>query len=180
MKAIRSILNRADLRAEMQSRQHGLTLGEALFWLLLLAGLLVAIYNQFGLANSGGRAANEKANITGIITSVKGIYGVKNDFGTTNITTTLVNNQGAPKSMIVNNGLKNSFDGAVTVTGKSSTFTIAYANVPRKECAELAQVGIDPVAVRVNGTALPIPIEPTAAVSACSSATNAIEWDVGR
>ena len=180
MKAIRSIHRRADLRAEMQSRQSGLTLGEALFWLLLLAGLLVAIYNQFGLANSGSRAANEKANLTGLITSVKGMYGTQNDFGTANITTALVTNQAAPKSMIVNNGLKNSFDGAVTVTGKSSTFTIAYANVPRKECVELAQAGVDPVAVRVNGSALTIPTTPTAVVSACSSAANAIEWDVGR
>jgi hypothetical protein len=180
MKVIRSPLKNAELRKKLQSRQAGLTLGEALFWLLLLAGLLIAVYNQFGLANSSSRAASEKTNLVGLITSVKGMYGTQNDFGTANITSAIVTNQAAPKSMIVGTGLLNNFGGAVTVTGKNATFTIAYAAVPRKECVELAQAGIDPVAVRVNGTAIAMPTSPTAVVTACSAVENSIEWDVGR
>lgn len=160
------------------SAQRGATAFEILLYVGLVALLVVGVFGIYQLAFGSSKVQTEKQNMQAIIGQVNNLYGTNRDFGTANITTVLANTKAAPAPMIVGTGLKNSWNGAVTVTGNSDTFTVQTAAVPQKECIELAQIAVNPVAVRVNGAAQTLPLNATAVAGACTSATNTIAWDI--
>lgn len=160
------------------SRQAGLTLIEAGLVLLVVAIVVIGVISLFRNTNSSAQVQTENSNLQAIVAGVKEMYGTSRDYGTAAMTGALVTNRAVPQPMIVGGNLQNAWDGSVTVVGSSSTFTITYPNVPRKQCAVLAQAPIDPVAVRINGAAQPIPLTAANVVAACSAATNTIAWDV--
>ena len=159
------------------SRQSGLGIIEIA---LVLAVAIVAVYGVYSLYQntlSGTKVQNEQQNALGLASAVKQMYGASNDYGTADITATLVSTRSAPAAMIVGTALHNAWGGTVTVTGASGSFTISEGGVPQKECIQLSQLQINPTAISVNGAAQTIPYTETAAAAACNSATaNTIVW----
>lgn len=163
---------------QTRSRQSGLSLMEIGLVFLVIAIVVIGIVSIYRNANSSAQISTERQNLQAVATATKEMYGTSLDYGTSDITAALVTNRAVPQPMIVGTALRNGWNGNVTVTGNSDTFTIQETNVPRKECATLSQTALEPVAVRINGAAQTIPLVAAAAVSACNGATNTIAWDV--
>ena len=162
-----------------ESRQAGASLVEAVLFLVIVVVILLGIFALFTGVFSSSKVQNEMNYTQTLAGDVESLYATNHDYGTTDITATLVSTKNAPSPMIVGTGLVNSWGGAVVVTGASSVFTISSANVPQKECGQLAQVAISPTAVTINGASQTLPLTVAAVTAACNSATsNTIVWSV--
>ena len=161
-----------------RSRQAGVSVMETILFLLIAVIFLVGLFALFQQGFGSAKVKTETDYIQSMSASVQEMYGTSRDFGTANITATLVSTRAAPAPMIVGTGLRNGWNGAVTVTGAGDVFTIQSANIPQKECVAMAQVRVNPVAVRINGTAAALPLTAAAIAAACTSAANTIAWDV--
>lgn len=165
-------------KAATHSRQRGASLIEGILFLGLAAVVAIGAFAVFQGGWSSSQVRTESQYMQATVSAVHNMYANTRDYGSANITQTLVNNRAVPAPMIVGTGLRNSWNGAVTVTGASDVFTLQTANVPRKECTEMAQLALNPIAVRINGAAQTLPVSPTAAAAACSTAANSIAWDI--
>lgn len=163
---------------EKHSRQRGATLMEIVLVLVVIGVIAVAVFALFGGAFSSSKVRTEEQYLQATAAAVNDMYGTSRDFGTTNIGAILVTNRAVPAPMIVGTGLRNAWNGAITVTGNNDSFTLQTAAIPRKECTELAQISVNPVAVRINGAAQALPMNPATVAGACNAAANTIAWDL--
>lgn len=162
-----------------ESRQAGASLVEAVLFLVIVVVILIGIFGLFSGAFSSSKVQTETNNMSALAGDVENVYATNHDYGTADITASLVSTRNAPTPMIVGTGLVNSWGGAVTVMGSSATFTISSAGIPQKECIQLAQIAINPTAVSINGTAQTLPLTVPAVTAACSSSTsNSIVWSL--
>jgi type II secretory pathway pseudopilin PulG len=161
------------------SRQAGASLVEAVLFLVVVAVILIGVFALFSGAFSSSKVQTEMSYVQALAGDVESLYATNHDYGTADITATLTSTKNAPSPMIVGATLVNSWGGQVTVTGASTVFIISSAGIPQKECIQLAQVSINPVAISINGTAQTLPLTVAAATTACSSATsNTIAWSL--
>lgn len=169
----------SDAEASLQSRQAGASLVEAVLFLVIVAVILIGIFGVFSGAFSSSKVQTETNNMSALAGDVENVYATNHDYGTSDITASLVSTRNAPTPMIVGAGLVNSWGGAVTVTGASSVFTVSSTAIPQKECIQLAQIAINPTAVSINGSAQTLPLTVAGVSGACSSATsNTISWSL--
>jgi type II secretory pathway pseudopilin PulG len=171
----------SDLNVEppAKSRQVGASLVEAVLFLVIVVVILLGIFALFTGVFSSSKVQNEMNYTQALAGDVESLYATNHDYGTADITATLVSTKNAPGPMIVGAGLVNSWGGQVVITGASSVFTISSANVPQKECGQLSQVPINPTAMSINGAAQTLPLTVAGVTAACSSATaNTIVWSV--
>ena len=159
-------------------RQRGASLIEALLFLLIVALIAIGVFAIYSNASASTKVQNENRYIQALTAAVKQMYASNPNYGTSDITATLVSTNRAPAPMIAGGTLKNSWGGAVTVTGATTGFTISYAAVPMKECIQLSQIRLNPTAISINGTAQALPLTTAAATTACSTASNAIIWTI--
>ncbi|OHE80661.1 MAG: hypothetical protein A2X76_01310 [Lysobacterales bacterium GWF1_69_6] len=127
-------------RINRRNKQQGLTLIEALVWIILsilvIAGAAAGIAKAFG----ANETRTEADHITSIIVSTKtlrssGGYGASG----TDLVPALIATNAIPKTMTVVSGVpKNAWDGTVTVASTGPGFTITYPTVPQAACIELA------------------------------------------
>lgn len=174
-------VDRLDLTAEAapDSRQAGASLVEAVLFLVIAAVILIGVFALFSGAFSSSKVQTEMSYMQTLAGDVESLYATNHDYGTADITATLTSTKSAPSPMIVGATLVNSWGGQVTVTGASTDFVISSAGVPQKECIQLAQISINPVAITINGTTQTLPLTVAAATTACSSATsNTIAWSL--
>jgi hypothetical protein len=168
-----------DPDAVAESHQAGASLVEAVLFLVIVVVILLGIFALFTGVFSSSKVQNEMNYTQTLAGDVESLYATNHDYGTSDITATLVGAKDAPAPMIVGAGLVNSWGGAVVVTGASRVFTISSANVPQKECNQLSQVPINPTAVSINGAAQTLPLTVAAVTGACNSPTaNTIVWSV--
>lgn len=163
----------------VKSAQRGASLLESIAFLgiaaIVILGAVALLLGSFGSANTN-RAQSE---VTSIRTGVKKLYmGQSATYGTGSLNATLVNARVFPTSLALGSSgaVSNAWNGAVTVTGATANFTISYANVPKDVCINLAAANGDWIAVRVNGTALTLPVSPSAAEGACTASANTVAW----
>ena len=161
-----------------RSRQAGVSLMETILFLLIAVIFLVGVFSLFQQGFGSAKVKTETDYVQALSAAVQEMYGTSRDFGTAAITATLVSTRAAPAPMIVGTGLRNGWNGAVTVTGAGDVFTIQSANIPPKECTAMSQVRVNAVAVRINGAAQALPLSAATVASACSSAANTIAWDI--
>ena len=161
-----------------RSRQAGVSVMETILFLLIAVIFLVGLFALFQQGFGSAKVKTETDYVQSLSATVQEMYGTSRDFGTADITATLVSTRAAPAPMIVGSGLRNGWDGDVTVTGDGDVFTIETENIPGKECIAMAQVRVNPVAVRINGAAATLPLEATDVASECSEDENTIEWDI--
>ena len=164
--------------ASFQSRQAGMSLMEMILVILLIAVAVVTALAIFTNAFGASKVQSETQYMQNIVSEVGAMYGTSRDFGTGDITAALISTKAAPAPMIVGSSLRNSWNGTVTVTGASDTFAITTTNVPKKECVKLAQISINPTAVKIGSAVMTLPLQPSAVISACSGDVNTITWNV--
>ncbi len=123
--------------------QRGASLLEGIAYLgvaaIVVLGAVSLLTNAFSSAQTN-RAAEE---IISIRTAVKKLYmGQAASYGTGDFTASLITARVFPSTLAVNGTgasatITNSWNGEVTVTGNTSTFTLTYDNVPRDACINL-------------------------------------------
>jgi hypothetical protein len=159
-------------------RQRGASLLEGIAFLgiaaIVILGAIALLTNAFSSANTN-RGYQELSSIR---TGVKKLFMNQTaGYGTADLTETLGTAKVFPASLSVNGAtVKNSWDGAVTVTGATNTFKISYAAVPKDICINMVSGGGDWVDINVNNTAQTLPVTPAAAATACNATSNTIVW----
>lgn len=161
--------------------QQGASLLEVISYLgvaaIVVIGAVALLTQAFGGANAN-RALEETV---GLRTGIKKLYmGQSAGFGIGSLNATLAAASVFPSTLSVSGStVTNAWNGAVTVTGATSTYDISYASVPKDVCASLvsAQGSQGWIQVAVNGAAaMTPPITPASAATACNVASNSIVW----
>jgi Tfp pilus assembly protein PilV len=165
-----------------KKNQLGISVLEVLISLAVI-GLIIA--GAVGLG-SGAFSSQNTVGMTQEVSSIrnatKGLYSKSTSFGTASMNSVLIDAKAFPDYLKIDtttSTVTNSFGGTITVTGATANFTIGYTAVPKDICIKhIAQAGSGGlVSVAVNGgTALPVPVSPTAAQTACNTATNSLVW----
>lgn len=176
MQQAQTIIANAKLR-----RQQGASLLEVISYLGVAAIVVIGAVALLTQAFSGANANRALEETVGLRTGIKKLYmGQAAGFGTGSINSTLVAASVFPSTLSISGStVTNAWNGAVTVTGATSTYDISYAAVPKDVCANLvsAQGSQGWISVAVNGAAaMTPPITPATAATACGTATNTIVW----
>jgi prepilin-type N-terminal cleavage/methylation domain-containing protein len=102
---------------------------------LLLSGLAVYqnVTNNTKI-NDGTRLLNVLKQETQRLFQGEGVYTAQN------LTPILINADVVPSSNVRGTEISHPFNGTVTVTGATGTFTIQYAGIPKAACVKLGQL----------------------------------------
>jgi len=160
------------------SRQLGASLIEVILYMLIVAILVIGAFALFSNSWSSSKVQTETGYMQSLVSSTQQLYATNRDYGTGDITPTLISTKAAPAPMIVGNTLRNAWAGAVTVTGSSDTFQVSTSLIPAKECIQLAQISINSTSVSINGAAQTLPLTAANVATACQNATNTIVWSI--
>lgn len=162
------------------SRQRGASLLESIAFLGIAAVVILGAVALLLGSFSGANTNRSHQEVSSIRTGVKKLFmGQSASYGTSSLNATLVAAKVFPSTLAVDatGNVLNAWNGAVSVDGATANFTISYANVPKDVCINLATVNGDWLALEINGTAQTLPVAPTAAEAACSSASsNDLVW----
>lgn len=173
-------LSNATSPARMGSRrQAGASLLEAIAFLGVAATIIVGAVALLSTAFSSARSNRSQEEVVAISTGVKRLFmSQAGSYGTADLTEALINAKVFPTTLAVTaNAVTNAWNGAVNVTGATSTFTISYAAVPQDVCVELVADSGQWIGITVNGSAsMAPPIAVAAASTACNTAANTIVW----
>jgi prepilin-type N-terminal cleavage/methylation domain-containing protein len=165
-------------RFNLAKKQAGLTLIELIASLAIMALVIGGALALYMSASTSQSTTQTIAEINAIRSSVKGLYYGQGGYGTANLNQVLVSGNKVPTTMIVTAGtppvLTNSFNGAVTVTGATTTFTLGVTAIPTAICISLLSSANGWSSVKtaaVDHTTFPV--SPSTAADDCS-ATNPI------
>lgn len=178
-----AVVSRAAPRGRhLRGAQRGASLLEAIAYLGIAAIVVIgAVALLNGAFSSAG--TNELAEqVNAIQTGVKKLYmGQTGGYG--GINNSVLASAGVFPSTVPVSGANatDNWGGAVTVAANADatgTFTISYANVPQSVCINAVTAGGSWTSITINsGTSATPPLTPTAAQTACTSATaNTIVW----
>lgn len=161
--------------------QKGASLLEIVAYLGVASVVIIGAISMLTSAFGGANANRALEETVGLRTGIKKLYmGQAAGFGTGDLNSVLATAKVFPSTLTVNGStVKNAWNGAVSVTGATSTFDISYASVPQDVCASLvgAQGSSGWISVAVNGAAaLTPPITPAQAGTACNASSNTVVW----
>lgn len=120
-------------------RQRGASLLEGIAYLgiaaIVVLGAVSLLTNAFGNAQTN-RVVEE---LTSIRTTIKKLHmGQAAGYGAGDITEDLIAARVFPATLSINGTtVRNGWNGTVTVTGATSTFTVTYSGVPQTDCINL-------------------------------------------
>ncbi len=100
---------------------------------------------------------------------------------TTLTNTVAINGKIVPDDMVSGAALINPYNGTATLAvngANAAQFDLTETNVPSYACSQLVQ-GLKYAAVKINGTAIALPADPSAVTTACAAATNTIVTTFG-
>lgn len=183
MKQDHRIVKSASLTRGTRRRQRGASLLEGIAYLgiaaMVVIGAIALLRTAFGSAN----ANTMLEQLSSMQTAARKLYmTTQGNYGTTTLDGPVIAAGAVPQGMSVNTGtstITNAWGGAVTLAGATTNFTITYASVPQDVCVDaLTGTTTGFTQVAVNGAAaVPTPVSPSAATTACSNATaNSIVW----
>lgn len=164
------------------SQQRGASLLEGIAYLgiaaIVILGAVALLTTAFGTAQSN-RASEE---IVSLRTAAKKLYAGQTY--PTDLLPAMISAAAIPGTLIVdttNNTVKNSWGGAVTISGTSgsgtNSFTITNDAVPQDACVSLISgaTGWTQVAIGSN-TITTFPVPASSAASACASGANSVSF----
>ncbi|EEJ9100829.1 pilus assembly protein, partial [Salmonella enterica subsp. enterica serovar Enteritidis] len=119
---------------------RGIEMLSAMGWWSYAIIIVVCVLGMlFGLYIFG-RSGSEASNLTQLATATQRAARTQAGFGTANLNTVLYNAGQIPNGWTYNSGtIYNQWNGTVTVTGKTSYFTITDTGIPSSECISIAQ-----------------------------------------
>jgi hypothetical protein len=163
--------------------QRGASLLEGIAYLGIAAIVILGAISLLTGAFSSAQSNRAVEEVVAIQTAVKKLFiGQANNYGTVDMTTTLISAGIFPTTLSrTANTVTNQWNGAVTVGGTTTTFSIAYAGVPQSECITMVSGASGWVSIDGGGGTLlnmtpGSPATPAEAASICLNATNKITW----
>lgn len=163
-------------------KQAGVSVLEVLISLAIIGLVIAAAVGGASLAFSAQSTNNMTSEVSSIRNTTKNFYSKATSYGTASLNLNLIAAKAFPDYLKVNTTtgvVTNSFGGNIDITGATTGFTISYTLVPQDVCvkhiANSGSGGLQTVAVN-GGAALPVPVSPNSAVTACNAATNSIIW----
>jgi len=139
--------------------------------IIALLGLVVVVGVLY-MAFASDKTTKATSDITLLSTNAQGLYNSQATF-TTLTNTVAVSGQLAPDTMISGaSTLTNPWGGAVTInvnSGNAAQFDITETLVPAGACSKILTTLSNLVALRVNGTAVTLPIDAGTATVRCNS-----------
>ncbi len=119
---------------------RGIEMLSAMGWwsyaIILFVCVLGMLFGLYVFSRSG----SEAANLTQLATATQRVGRTQAGFGTANLNTVLYNAGQIPSGWTYSSGtIYNQWNGTVTVTGKTSYFTITDTGIPSSECISIAQ-----------------------------------------
>ncbi|MDB5798430.1 MAG: putative type pilus biosis protein [Paucimonas sp.] len=167
---------------KQQGTQAGMTLMEVLAALAIVASVVVGSLSLFGSANSASISSQLQKDIVALRTATQSAYNGQGSYGTASLNPMLIASNKVPTSMRVSGAnITTSTNGAVTVTGANTNFTMALTSVPADVCVALVtglSSGWTNVTVNGGATQTTFPVTPTVATGSdgCNVASNTITW----
>jgi len=185
MKQNHRVMKSASLPRGKRHRQRGASLLEGIAYLgiaaMVVIGAIALLRTAFGSAN----ANTTLEQLSSIQTAARKLYmTTQGNYGTAVLDGPIIAAGAVPQGMSVNTGnatITNAWGGAVTLQGGTTSFTISYAKVPQDVCVDAltgTTTGFTQVTVNA-AAAIPTPVAPEAAMTACSVTTaagNTIVW----
>jgi hypothetical protein len=167
-------------KSPFTGRQRGVSLLEMIAYLgvaaTVIVGAIALLSNAFGSA----RTNRTQQEVAAISTGVRRLFmGQAGAFGTGSLNAQLAAARVFPSTLAVSgDAVSNAWNGAVTVTGNTTTFTISYDNLPQEVCVELLTTSNQFLNVAANGGApLSPPVALAQATAQCTEAvSNAVVW----
>lgn len=151
--------------------------------LLIVGGFVGAALYGGSLLAENRRQGRWEEQLSQVVQKVRQMYSGQTSMGTVDITTTLLNAGVFPGDMVTGTSVFNPWDGAVTVTGATTTFLVSSAGLSQKACINAAtrnsnsstDLGI--TALRIGSTDIStFPITPTVAEASCAASGNTLRW----
>lgn len=165
-------------RIDRKHRQAGVTLLELIAVLGILTVIVVGALALFNQANSAQKSNDLISNLVALRTSVRDLWSGQGGYGTTVINDTLVTAKRIPSNWTVNTAttpdtITHQLNGTITVTGATTSFTIAATALPEDVCTTLMTAGgAGWVSVQANaGTVRTPPIAPATAAADCGASS---------
>ena len=162
------------------TRQRGASLLEVIAYLGIAAIVVLGAVSMLGSAFSNAQSNRTNEEVVSIRTGIKRLYmGQAASYGAASINEQAIKARILPATLAVSgNDIKNAWNGAVTLTGVTSTFDIKYAGVPQDACITILSGanGWSKVKVGAANDITAFPITPAAAQTACAGATNDVTW----
>jgi type II secretory pathway pseudopilin PulG len=157
-------------------KQNGFSLIDAVLWFALLGIGVAVLYSKFHTSLGSAKSTAERDTFQIVISQVKKVYMGGGTATAGDITATLIakGNVFSKPFTVSGTTVSNAYGGAVTVVDNGSTFTLTSTGYPTDICTDLAQSPGDWISVSANGTALTMPVNLQAAVTACSTTPNTI------
>ncbi len=159
----------------------GLTLLESMIALAIFAVVIWAAMANYSTANATQSASQMATELQSLRSSVKDLYSGQGNFGSADATyaditpsmiaankvPSTLNKIGTPPAT-----LRTSTGGLVEIEGSASDFTITYNGVPKAQCiSAITGAGGNGWLDMTAGTVTAATFSPTAANTACASAT---------
>lgn len=162
------------------STQRGYGIMEVIGSLAIIAFLGAIALGMIDTGFSDARTKQAMDEVVGLRVSTQKLYINQSSYGTASLNATLIANGAIPGTLKVSGAtILNSWGGGVTITGAASSFTIAYASVPKEACISLVTgtTANGWTSVKVGaGTANTPPVLPATAATDCAGAANTITW----
>lgn len=135
----------------MRHKNRGFTLIEVMVVLIIGIIIIAVAAGGVGRAFASNEASTETRNINELMSSVQTLKGA-NGFTSVGLPL-LAQIDGIPKSLTnAETGVevKNSWNGAVTLTGDANSFTLSYAGLPKAACIQIGTKMAEAGAFAVN------------------------------
>lgn len=168
------------MKKQFQSlkKQAGITLMEVIGSLLVIGLVVSGALSLFGSADSSQKGNQMLSDINAIRAAVKGMYAGQGGYGSASLNAVLISSNKVPSGMTTSGTtITHSMNGTLTVTGATSTFSIAITNVPTDVCVQLvsnATSGWTSIKVGAAAAFTTFPVSPaTASGATYCSASNA-------
>ena len=167
--------------AQAWSRQTGASLLEGIAYLGIAALVLIGAVALLNTAFSSANSNQLNQELSAIQTATRKLFmTTQGSFGAADITAGLIGAGGFPQTLnttAVAGTVTNVWGGLVTVKGDNADFIVQYTAVPADVCINsLTATTSGWSSVTVGGTAVSLPATPSAANTACATASNTIAW----
>lgn len=153
--------------------QAGANLLELLIFIVLGLVILLGSVSIYKMSSANSKETTATNQIIATQIGYRSAYAGQSSYGTGDITDA----KNLPSDVKVSGTtVTNSWNGAVTITGATSLFTITWAGVPDGSCAKLAILNADWQSVAINGSTQTLPVTTANAKLACTAGTNTIAY----
>jgi len=174
-------LSRSGCRLTSKSSQRGLSMLDFIIYIGVAVVIISLILYVASIVRDRTDAVASEQEITVLGEATRAAFATQNSYGTADITTFLANSNDVPGSLrkTVSGStttLTNKWNGAVTVTGNTTSFSIDYKNMPKSVCNKLLPRLLKPnwTSVTVGSTAVTIPVSPVQADAACAASNDVV------